>query len=289
MEYPVVGIPVCTGVCVYVWGRLGDMRQVKRGHRAIVEDALEQWAQVGVTKTAAPWVESLFRRWMERREYLDTGRCIRGSLYRTFGLVFSYWKWVLASVVAGALVLGYASGLMAKVVFVGLGVVVQGIYLPIAFDDMLLPAGRRERCYATIATAAVVCLLLLATAGAVTFLSWLFSPLMPDLFGGQDGGLHYAPINGGDISLSCLLVPWFFAVRLFAYRFAFAETIAGWGFVTAIILLIFFGSKEWLERIDAVLIAGAFICGWVFFLLAAWHVRVRGPLAELPLAGGSDA
>jgi hypothetical protein len=45
---------------VFFWVRLGDMRCVTRGHRAIIEDAMEKRAQADVKRVAPDWMDDLF-------------------------------------------------------------------------------------------------------------------------------------------------------------------------------------------------------------------------------------
>ena len=282
IEHPLIGIPSCLALCVFVWFRLGDMRQVKRGHRAIVEDALEQRAQVGVTKTASPQVDSLFHGLMAHRRRFDTIRYIWGSLYRAFGMVFSRWVRMIVLAVVCVVVLGYAPEWLVRAAFMGVGLAAARLHLPVTFDGLWLPVGRRERCYATMATAVVASLLLLVAAVVLTVLSWLFSPLMPDFFGGD---LHYAPIDVRMIGLPPLLVAWVFAVRLFSYRFTFVDTMTGWLVVAVVILFFLFGGREWLEWIDGAAAIRILAAGWASFLLALRYTYTTGPLAEAgPLA-----
>jgi len=282
IEYPILGIPPCLALCVFVWSRLGDMQQLRQGHRAMIEDALEQQTEVGVTKTASPWVDRQFHGLMAHRRRFDTMRYIWGSLYRTFGMVFSRGKWTIVLAIICAVGLGCAPAWLVRAVFMGAGLTVANLHLPVTFDGMWLPLGRRERCYATMATAVAASLLLIAAAMALTVLSWLFSPLMPDLFGGD---LHYVPIDVRAIGLPPLLVAWVFAVRLLAYRFRFVETIAGWVVMAAAILFFVFGGSEWFERIDGAAAIRILAGGWASFLLALRYTYTTGPLAEAGPAG----
>ena len=282
IEYPILGIPPGLALCVFVWSRLGDMQQLRQGHRAMIEDAWEQQAEVGVTKTASPQVDGAFRGLMARRRRSDAMRYVWGSLYRTFGMTLSRGKWTIVLVFVCVVVLGYVPEWLVRAAFVGAGLAATGLHLPVTFDGLWLPVGRRERCYATMATAVAASLLLIVAATVLTVLSWLFSPFMPDLFGGD---LHYVPMDVRMIGLPPLLVPWVFAIRLLAYRFRFAETIAGWVVMAAAILFFLFGGREWLERIDGAAAIRILAGGWASFLLALRYTYTTGPLAEASPAG----
>lgn len=94
-SFRVVAAPVGIIVIVFFWLRLGNMRCVARGHRAIIEDAMDKRAQTGVKRTAAPWTGDLFLAWARQYPPLGVYRYVWASLYRTFGLVLSHWKWAL--------------------------------------------------------------------------------------------------------------------------------------------------------------------------------------------------
>ncbi|MEN6574737.1 MAG: hypothetical protein ABFD90_00230 [Phycisphaerales bacterium] len=276
VEYPLVGIPLCAGACVFVWFGLGDLRRVKRGHRILVDAALDRRAQVGVTKTASPWVEGLFRRPMEHRSRFQTGRYVWGSLYRAFGLVFSYWIWILVSIAGCALVLGYF-GIWSATAAFGI-LAVSAVHRPVVFDGIWLPLGRKERRHATIAVAVAVWLLCIGAAGLVTICSWGFSLLLSG-----SAGAAYAGIDPKCIYLVCALVPWALAWRLFRLtHFRVADAIA-WGTATigtVVLGLLMLGRVTWPKPAEPILFLAGLIGGWAFFLLALREACMRASLIE---------
>jgi len=279
IEYCFVGIPLCVVACAFVWRRLGDMRRVKRGHRMIVEDALERRAQVGVTRTASPGVERLFRWSMEHRN-LNARTYIWGSLYRAFGLAFSYWKWVLASIVVAALILGYAGPWLADVAFASLGLAAMAVHLPVAFDGTLLPMGPRQRCHATLAVAVAASLLLVGVAAIVTIFTWLFSAFLPTLDGSTCAG-----VPPWTICLPGLVTPWVLGCRLLGHkhpRIANLLAPAAIALVIAGIWLLGVVRIAWPRPAGTMVLVVALAGGWPFFLLALRDACTRVSVIEPP-------
>lgn len=272
VAYPLVGIPSTLAGCIVVWIGLGDMRRVKRGHRMIIEDALERRVQVGVTKTVPPWVEDLFGRLIEHRHQLHATRLVWSSLYRTFGLLFSYWKWMLISIVGSALVLGYIGAWRA---FVALGLAACAVRLPI-WSDFLLPEGRREKRRAAVAAAAATTVLLAGTASLIVVLSWCLAPFMPRAFGGDYAGLSLVGVY-----LPSGMVPWIFLQQLLDCG-ALGRAPTSILRVTAVAMgaIAFFDPElcHWAGIARPAFFAAAFVSGWAFFLLMSRHLCTRGDL-----------
>ena len=247
----------------------------------ILEDALERRAQVGVKRTASPWVADLFRWLMEHRGRFHVAQYVWNSLYRSFGLAFSYWKWILASIVVAAVILGYAGPWLADVAFASLGLAAMAVHLPVAFDDMLLPVSQRQRCHATAAVAVATSSLLVGVAVVVAACTWIFSQLLSAL----DGSAH-AGIDPGSIYLPCLLVPWVLGCRLLGYTHPrIAGTITSVAVVSGLAAMWLLGVADipWPRLAGAILLAVGLAGGWPFFLLA---LRVRYRAGDLLSAGG---
>lgn len=273
IEYPALGIPLGLAICIFVWIRLGDMRCVKRGHRMIIEDALDRRSQAGVTRTAAPWVEGLFVGPANGVQSTMGSFCLWGSLYRTFGLILSYWKWILVSIVGSALVLGYTGEWIA---FIALGLVASVVNLPIA-SDMLLPEGRREKQCAAVVAAIATTVLLVVVALLVIALSWCLSKFMAWAFGAD-----YAGIALRNVCLPSVVVPWIFVMQLLDYdELSPAWTCISRAAAVSMIAIAFFGSQicHWSGIPRPLFFATVFLAGWVFLLPILRHVCTRGHLA----------
>jgi len=204
----VAAVPLSVFFCVYFWRRLGDMEWVKSGHRAILVHKIEDGRSVGVQTTVSSWVEDLF--WGQMRKAGSTAAARRawGCLYRVFGPTLSRWKWIVVSLPVGVLVLGYSSRLYVGMAFVLLGMfVADDVWSP--SSSMLLPEGRREKYYLTIASGAVATLLLIAVSAGGVVLSWLFAALLPPIPLGAHP-LQYAGFGMRSVWLACLPVPWVF-------------------------------------------------------------------------------
>ncbi len=282
-EYPIIGIVFCASSCVFIWCRLGDMRRVRRGHRVLLDAALDRRAQAGVGKTASPWVENLFRQLMEYQPHLLVARHIWGSFYRAFGLLLSYWIWILISIVASALVLGYLGRWPATAAFVFLAVSARFVHLPVVFDGIWLPMGPRERRHATTGVAVGAWLLWTGAAGLVTICSWLLSLL---LSGPRDAA--YAGIDPACICLVCGLVPWALAWRLFRLTHVrAADAIACVAATAAAVTigLLMLGKITWPKPMEPTLFVVGLIGGWLLFLLALQDVGKRASLIEAGSGG----
>jgi hypothetical protein len=309
IEYLLLSIPPAVVVCVVMWGCLGEMARLKRGHRMILEDALDRqkfywqkadpvqprgtapegdWTQRVEEKTpetAFVEMESLFHRRMKRRGQSDTLRCIWGNLYGTFGHVGSYRMWILMSIIVAALIFGYAGRWFTQVVFVASGILALAAPLPMVFGGPWLPVGRRERCWATIALAAVVSLLLVGGIAVVALCTWVLS-----LFLSISEDSWYSGIHAIDICLPGLLVPWMFGWRLLRLRWPrLADAMASVTRIAWIAALLFlmFDSFFWLKPVGIGLFAAGWIVGWPFFLLVLRDACVRASLIE-PESGEGD-
>lgn len=273
MAYPALGVPAGLAVCAFVWIRLGDMTCVRRGHRMIVQDALDRQAQTGVTRTASPSVEGLFLRLAKSARGSMTAPHLWGGLYRTFGLILSYWKWLLVSIVGATLVLGYTGESNA---FVALGLVALAVRLPI-FSGMLLPESRREKPRLAIAVAVVTTVWLMVMASLVVALSWCLVGYMPHAF-----GTDYAGLDPWNIALPSVLVPWLFVLQLlFAEELNSMSTIAPLiGAVSMTIVALFAPQILTWTGIPRVIVFGVIlISGWAFFLPILRRVCTSGDLS----------
>jgi hypothetical protein len=278
VEYPTVAIPVGAGLCVFVWLQLGEKAIVKRGHRMIIEDALEQRAEGGGTRTAPGWADSLFRERMDHRQYLKTGRYIWGGLYEAFGSLFSYWKWILLAVVATGLILGLVGHEMAGVIaIICFGFAVRLIRLPVA-SPVLRPGGRRERYYATFATALAAALLLLGAAAIVVVLSRV-SAVFPgaNLFRSGDQALVYRSMGLIALLLPCLLVPVALGIQLMQQE-GRGITWVPWTVLFASVTLLYFWRNTWPESLRFWFLMAIFVFGWVFFLFTLYAACRRWDL-----------
>ena len=145
------------------------------------------------------------------------------------------------------------------------GLIALRMYLPMAFDGMLSPMGRRERRCATLAVAIVVSLLVVAMAGLVATCTWIFS-----LFLSRHEGAIYAGTAPWSIVLPCLLVPWALGWRLFEYtrpktgNLIRATVLASFGAMW----ILYVTEIPWARSVEMVLLAVALAGGWLLLLMA---------------------
>jgi hypothetical protein len=290
--WPVL-IPVSVFFCGFFWRRLGDMEWVKRGHRGILTHEREDSRAIEVRTTDSSWVEDLFLCRMRKGGSTATTRHLWGWFYRVFGPTLAQWKWIVVSLLAGTLVLGYLNWLLVGMAFVFLGLhLVGNVWL--VSSTMLLPEGRREKYYFTIASGAVATLLLVGVSAGVVVLSWVFAALLPPVSLGMFH-LQYTGFSMRNIWLACLLVPWFPVVLLALALLLFSvRTVVPLVILLAIPFLVgrflvgreipaFHVSPASLSVLPPALLA----CGWAFFLLAAWITYRRRDLADQG-PGGED-
>lgn len=262
-------------VIVFFWIRLGNMQYVTRGHRIIIDDAMEKRVQAGVKRTTPPWAGEFFLLRMELCSDLGACRYLWGSLYQAFGRVLSYWKWILAGVFLASLALGYAPGSFTQLAFVFLGINASLMELP-ATSSLLLPGGRRERFYATVLAAVVASLSLLALASVVAGLSEFIDVVL----GGDTGSLG---ARLGSVWLACVVAPWICASQFPGYRLApirIASMVIGAGTFGLIAFSVLPGGPKWPAEMRFLVFASVCLCGWAVFLLTSRHVCLRGALVE---------
>jgi hypothetical protein len=273
--YPTIAIPEGTVVCVLVWLRLGDLACVKRGHRRIIEHATQQGRETATelrahpedAVTVPPWADSLFRGWMHRRPYLSAGRYIWGAFYEAFGLWFSYWESILFAIAAAALVLGLLGNDMVPfIALIYFAFSERVIRLPMT-STLLLPGGRREKCYATFATALAASLLLLGAAVVVVALARVGVLLVSGAFPEGAGGLADRTTGPAGIFLPCVLVPTTLGIQLMRRERRRIAWIA-WVLSFASLNLAIFPRSAWQNWLVLWMLVAMFVFGWVFFLLA---------------------
>jgi hypothetical protein len=268
-------------VVVLFWVRLGNMRYVTRGHRAIIDGAMDKRAQAGVKRTTPPWAGEFFLLRMELCSHLGAWRYLWGGLYQAFGRVLSYWKWMLVGGFLVSLVLGFAPGSFAQLVFTFLGIGVSLMELP-ATSSMLLPGGRRERHYATVIAAVVASLLLLAVASVIAGLSEIMAVVL-----GSDVGSF--GVRLGSVWLACVFVPWICAARFPGYGLAgirVVSMVVVAGVFGSMAFSVSSGTSRWPAQMRLLLLASVCLCGWAVFLLTSRHVCLRGSLVEQDARAG---
>jgi hypothetical protein len=194
-----------------------------------------------------------------------------GWFYCVFGPTFAQWKWIAASLLVGVLVLGYLNRLFVGMAFLFLGLPLAGEVWQLS-STMLLPEGRREQYYLTIASGAGATLLLVAVSVGAVALSWLFAALLPPIPLGTHP-LEYTGLSLRNVWLACLPVPWFPLILL-----VLGVIVVSFRLVLPLMLLFLtmylMGSKLSVLHVDPnlwptllpILLAG----GWAFFLLIVW-------------------
>ena len=270
-------------VIVFFWVRLGAMRYVARGHRAIIVDAMDRRTQADVKRTAPDWVDDAFLDWARRYPVLGRERYVWASLYQAFGRILSYWKWVLAVALAVSVTLALTPGFVAEAVFVFLGLMAPAFVDPPPTSNLLLPGGRRERYYATISTVVATSLLLLALAVAMAGVSEMVAIAR----GADVGDLGHRFRSAW---LACVFVPWACAIRIAVKGLGWTErasSVVPFAILAPVVFVHFVDFFEWSVRMRLLFFAGMCFCGWVVFLLAAKYVCTRGALIEQKVwAGG---
>ncbi len=279
-EYPLLSGPVYAVACVLIWFRLGNMARVKEAQGMIIEGAKREqtWSGIAGT-TASPWAEDSFRREMERHRYFGVGRYICGSLYETFGWLLSKWKWILAGVVVSAIVANFVRSGVIELMFVLSGYFVVGELLSPTTFTLLVPGGRRERYWATVALAVIGSLLLVGIAGSIALLSEVFALFLAAAYScGNAHGLLFGQMGPAVVLLPCLLVPIALGVGLMGHKHEKISEVFGG------LVLISFGLtplwyRMWPDLLGRELFAGVFVFGCIFFLFTLhaacrrWDVR----------------
>lgn len=271
------GIPVC----IFCWIRLGDMRYVARGHRLIIEDAMEERSQIGVKRTAPPWTDGLFLTRAERYPFLGIRRHIWAGLYRAFGPIFSYWRWGLAAVLILSAVLATSFETGVEIAFASLGLLMVMVDLPVN-SNLLLPGSRRTRFSATVITVMASSLFLVALAIGMSG----FSEVIAVVFDADAGGLSFRLRS---IWLACILVPWMAALQLRGHRLMVVENGASAIILVFLLLMIvptFLGVPDWPAQNRLLLFVSIGFSGWAVFLLSLRHVCLRGSLIGSRMPSG---
>ncbi len=175
-------IPLSVFLCGFFWWRLGDMEWVKSGHRdTLVHKIAGSWGievrtavvscriRIGGRRgtdagiAVSSWWKDLFLGGMQKGNAPAAARHGCAWFYRVFGPTFARWKWIAVSLLVGVLVLGYLNRLLVGMAFLFLGLPLAGEVWQLS-STMLLPEGRREKYYLTIASGAGATLLLIGVS-----------------------------------------------------------------------------------------------------------------------------
>ncbi len=269
-------------VMLFCWVRLGNMRCVGRGHRAIIEDAMDKRTQADVKRTAPPWMDDLLLGRARECPVLGIRRYVWAGFYRAFGRALSYRIWVLAGALALSIVLGLAPLRVTEIAFVLMGFEAALVDLP-ATSSLLLPGGCRERHYAMVVSALLTSVLLLTLALGIGGLSGMIAIAR----GADAGSLGFRFRMAW---LACVLVPWIGAAGLrgqiplgFENRLSACVT----GALAFLAVYVPLGSLAWLAQIRLLFFASACLCGWVVFLFASRRLCLRGSLIGSRMPSGA--
>ena len=293
--WPIV-IPLSILLCGFFWWRVGDMEWVKSGHRGTLAHKIGGPGGIELrtavvscttkvswgsdTETALSWWKDLFLSGMRKGSVPAGARHALGWFYRVFGPTLARWKWIAVSLLVGVLVLGYLNRLFVGMAFLFLGLPLAGEVWQLS-STMLLPEGRREQYYLTIASGAGATLLLVAVSAGAVVLSWFFAALLPPIPLGTHP-LEYTGLGLGNIWLACLPVPWCPVILL-----VLGVIVVSFRLVLPLLLLFitmyFMGSRLSALHIDpnlwSTLPPILLACGWAFFLLIVWIKYRRWDLA----------
>jgi hypothetical protein len=291
-------IPLSVFLCGFFWWRLGDMAWVKSGHRGtlghktggswgievrttVVSCRIGGLRGMEAGTAVSSWWKDLFLAGMQKGNATVGARHAWAWFYRVFGPTLSQWKWIVVSLLAGVLVLGYLNRLFVGMLFVSLGLLIAGdIWL--VSSTMLLPEGRREKYYLTIASGGLATLLLMAASAGVVALSWLCAALLPSIPWGTHP-LQYTGLGLRNVWLACLPVPWFPIVMLVLTMIVLSFRLV-LPFLILLIALFLMGREfpdlhvgpNLLPTLLPILLAS----GWAFLLLTVWLKYRRCDLAD---------
>lgn len=272
-EYPFVAIPISATVLVFFWVRLGNMACVRRGHRAILDEAMDPRVLVGFKRPAPAWVDHLFLGRAEQCCPLGLGRHIWASFYRAFGSVLTYWKWILGGAVLASVALGLMPRSVVEVMFVCLGLGAATMNLPVT-SSLLLPAGRRERFWGSVAAGIAMSFLLLVVAAIIGGVAEIVALRFG--VGASDVGLRIA-----SAWLACVLVPWTCAGRLGGsgvLRIASGSGVTLAWLFALVLCGQFFDFFALPTPRRYLVLASVLVCGWAVFVLTLRQGGARGCL-----------
>jgi hypothetical protein len=229
LESLVMGHPVLTvlgglAVSIGVWLQMGCpgwARQVRvSGWMFSPSFQREGYARLsrrlGQTQRVESAAESFFLNRMTGARDYGRGRFIWGTLYTTLGRLAPWWKWltfglIVVGIIAGVTVDGHQAGRIPVLAYLSYMTVPQS--WPSLRSPILVPAGRRERLWATIsfvgATAAILSLLIAVLAAISVPLSWL----IPEVeVRGVPLAFHQIPVQS--VWMPLFVVPLVTAVRV---------------------------------------------------------------------------
>ncbi len=260
-------------VLIFFWLRLGNMEYVARGHRSIIQDAMDKRSQTDVKTTTPSWMDGLFLTRARRCPYLGVDRYAWASLYRAFGPVFFCWKWTLAVALVLLVLLAAPFEMGGEVALLSVGLLAVMVDLPVT-SSLLLPGGRRERFNATLITLLVASLFLIPLALGLLALSQVIGVMF------EEGRAGFV-VRLRSIWLATVLVPWMGLLQLRGYRQLRIENRASAVITIVLIMMIFpmfLDLANWRSDARLLLYAAIGLSGWLLFLLLLRYLCFRGAL-----------
>ncbi len=129
-----------------------------------------------------PWIEHFFLTRMTGSQPLETMRFVWGGLYNSFAIMLSQWKNAIFPLLFFAIFLGYLGPRVAVMPAFFLPLIAMAGYAsqPLVYSVLMLAGGRKERFYSTLAVVFAGAGLLTLFVMAISLLSVLLAPLMPD-------------------------------------------------------------------------------------------------------------
>ena len=282
LVWPIL-IPLSIFYIVYFWVRLGDYDWVKRGHRAMIANAIEgpspivthvRYDRLIARRRSERRIERLFLGQMRGTSASSIGRYVWAWLYCTFGLILPYWRWLAIPLLVGVVVLGWTSRSLTEVVLLTVGGLVTADILPDT-SNMLWPESRRQRYAVAVIAAAFTTALLMTSSAAIGVSSWLLAAVAPPI-SWRMHHLQYAGIPVASLWLICLPVPWLFLLGPRRHRVPLVRTL-----VLVVVGVVVIGEillRDYDFYDGPTLLPALLACGWAFFLLTAWITYTRGDL-----------
>jgi hypothetical protein len=261
-------------LCILFWRYLGDAECLRDDHREVIEEALKRPPRAVLNEAGSSSVEAWFLSRARKSRVAGTWRYICACFYCTLSSTRLPGTWWLILLLWITLFLGAVGDGLTQCVLLMLLTLASP--WPMQFD-ILLPAGRRERFSGAVATAAATTLWLIVIGAAISVLSEATSRFMAGI-GFSSAGSPYTAVCFRLIGLLCLLMPWFFTLRLFFPRRPNVRAVIIWGVYPLFITELIF--HHTVARILETLMnppvfIPSLLAGWAVFLLFLHRACMR--------------
>ncbi len=228
-----------------------------------------------------PWVERFFLTRMTESAPLGSVRFVWGGLYSSFAIMLSQWKGAVLPLLFFAIFLGYLGPRIAIMPAFFLPLIAMAGYAsqPLVYSALMIAGGRKQRFYSTLAAILTGAGLLTLFITAISLLSVLLAPVMPD-FKFYGLAVRYRAIGLQAVYAVQVYLPLAAGAQLVLYRRPIVMTtvLVTLCYMVAAFVLIWQEALAFLTQ-PSVIVCAVTLC-WLIFIAILRHITTKRCLVK---------